>query len=224
MNKIWLIFFLGLFSSLIYGQDETKRDMSQFLFPGFSNSILRMKTGELLGMTLNYNTVSQKMIFEQKGEAYELIVVPTADPLHKIDTIIIKGRKFVPYDSIYLEVLYNGVIPLFMQNKTNLQPPIREINYTGKSNVFSSDYLAGAEVSKEYTNFKIPSGYTLKSANMYRIMLSGQMVAFKSEKQFLSIFPGKEPEIKKFIKEKRIRFERAGDIIKLLQFCEEFTN
>jgi hypothetical protein len=44
---------------------------------------------------------------------------------------------------------------------------------------------------------------------------------FISEKQYLKFFPGKEPELKKFIKQNRIKFDRIPDLIRLVKYTGE---
>jgi hypothetical protein len=45
------------------------------------------------------------------------------------------------------------------------------------------------------------------------------MVSFENEKQFLKLFPEKSDQLKSYIKENRLKFEKQEHLIKLVKYC-----
>jgi len=164
---------------------------------------------------LNYNTVSEKMVFEQHGQFYDL-VNPEAS-----DTATIEKRRFIPYETYFLEVMVNDAISLYVRNKSELIAPGRPMGYGTTSQLTSSNYLSGLETPSGYYNFKLPDGYTVRPANIYYLKVSGEMISFAGEKQFLRNFPDKEEALKQFIKKNRLKFDRKDDLVRIVNYCNE---
>jgi hypothetical protein len=196
-------------------QTEKGQEMAQYLFPSFSKSKIITKSGKAMNMMLNYNTVSEKMVFEQNGQLYDL-VNPEAS-----DTASIENRKFIPYEYYFLEIVVNDDISFYVRHKSELVVPGRPMGYGTTSQLTSSNYLSGLETPSGYYNFKLPEGYTVREAALYYLKVRGEMKSFAGEKQFLKIFPDKVSAIKQFIKKNRIKFDRTDDLVRLVNYCNE---
>jgi len=194
---------------------EQDQDLAQYLFPSFSRSTIMLKSGKTTNLMLNYNTVSEKMVFEQHGQFYDL-VNPEAS-----DTATIDKRRFIPYETFFLEVVVNDAISLYVRHKSELVAPGRPMGYGTTSQLTSSNYLSGLETPSGYYNFKLPDGYTVRPTNIYYLKVSGEMNSFVGEKQFLRNFPDKEEALKQFIKKNRLKFDRTDDLVRIVNYCND---
>jgi hypothetical protein len=196
-----------------YGQEGGDDGFQQFLFPSFSNSLVRTKAGKEVNIILNYNMVSEKMVFEQKGQYFDLI-----NP-EQVDTAYIGNRKFIPRGKEFLEVLVTGNFPFFIQHRAELQAPPRPGAYGTTSALTSSNYLAGYQTDIGYYNFKLPAGYIVNKSPFYWIRKGEEWIKINSEKQVPKVFPGSRDQIRDFIRENGIDASNRSDMIKLGIFC-----
>ena len=70
-------------------QNRSDGSSPQFLYPEFSMGRVKMKNGNFQTVLLNYNTVSEKMVFERDGKLYDMISIEL------IDTVFLQNSKYV---------------------------------------------------------------------------------------------------------------------------------
>jgi hypothetical protein len=208
------ISFLMAFTIHLCSQTLSTKDLAQFLFPDFSGSIVKMKAATDISLVLNYNTVSEKMVFQQDGQLYD-VVNPEA-----IDTIYLHNSSFVYYDTVFYEVVVKGIYPFYIQHKSYISYRNKPAS-SGTSQVSASNYYPLDNASNVNLNLKLPSNYIVKSSPVYWVTVNDIRYSFINEKQFLKIFPEKATRIKEFIKGSGIKIKNREDLIKLGNFCNE---
>jgi len=204
--------FTGL-ATLLSAQSNTDGSMPQYLFPRFSECEVRMKNGQVQSMDMNYNTVTEKMVFIRNEKYYDMINPDMAD------TVYLNDRKFVPSGKIFYEVLLAGPIDLLVQHKGNLLPAGKPVGYGGTSQVASSNYISNIKLESGQYNLEIPADFIVKADPVFWIRKNDEMISFMNEKQFIKIFPENTVKIKGFIKEYRIKTDRYEDLIQLVKYC-----
>lgn len=212
----WFLIIISVLSAA--GQDKSADDFRQFLFPTFSKSLIKTKAGKEVNIILNYNMVSEKMVFEQKEKYYDLV-----NP-ELVDTAYIQNRKFIPHGKEFIEVLATGKSPFYAQHKADLIAPERPGAYGTTSALTSSNVLSGYQTDIGYFNFKLPEGYTVKKNPFYWIRNGEEWIKINSEKKVPKAFPGKEEKIRKFIKGNGIRADKTEDMKKLGIFCNNLPD
>jgi len=196
-------------------QSEQVDNLPQFLLPEFSKSIVKMDAGKDLTLMMNYNIVTEKMVFLQKNQVFDLL------NQQNVDTIIMNSMKFVPVGKTFHEVILKGPVNLYIQHKGKVQEPGKPAAYGGTSQVSSSTYMERLDFGNNGNsiyNKKLPEEFTVKSETIYWISFNDNKSSFSNERQFLKVFPGKEGEIKKFIKENHFKIENSEDVIKLVKY------
>lgn len=196
-------------------QTNSEGEMPQFLFSDFTTGTVKMKNGKTQSIMLNYNTITEKMVYKQNEKLYDMISTDM------IDTVFIKNSRFVPKGKAFYELLVEAPFALFIQHKGNLMSPGAPAAYGGYSQVSSSKYLSSIGLEGGYYNLKLPQDFIVKPEPVFWIKNGEDFQSFVSEKQYLKIFPGKEPELKKFIKQNRIKFDRIPDLIRLVKYANE---
>lgn len=217
-EAIKVVLSVLVFTGLIYNvRGQTKPDGStpQFLFPEFIKGEAIMKKGEKQAALMNYNMVSEKMVFRQGDKIFEMTETD------RVDTVIVQTRKFVPVGKIFHEVALKGNISFFVQHKGELMLPGKPAPYGGTSYTSSSSTVASMEYDSRYVNVELPSDYNVIYKPVFWIRKEGVMSDFIGEKQFLKIFPENDAELKKYIKVEKIRFDRISDVQKLIMYCNE---
>jgi hypothetical protein len=196
---------------------QTKPDGSapQFLYPEFSKSKVRMKNGQIQNITLNYNTVSEKMVFQKDEKLYDM-----ANP-EMIDTVFLQDSRFVPSGKVFFKIMLVAPVTFYAQYKGELQPPGTPAGYGGTSQVSNTKNMSSVQLSTGYYNLDLPVDYTVKTNIIYWYNQDGNMLSFVNERQFLKLNPDKETEIKQFIKQNKIKFDRLPDMVKLAEYFNQ---
>jgi hypothetical protein len=215
-NALFVLIILGL---NLQAESQTTSDGSrpQFLFPGFSMGKVKMKNGSSQSMLLNYNTVSEKMVYEKDKKLYDMINTES------YDTIFLQKSKFVPVGKVFHEVLVVDTISLFIQHKGTIEPPGKPAGYGGPSQVSNTKLRSSVELSMGYWNLELPKDYIVKADPVFWIRKDDNMFSFATERQFLKIFPDNEEEYKLYIKQNKIKFDRLSNVVKLIEHCNEIT-
>jgi hypothetical protein len=217
MKNILAFFCLMILALPVKSQKTSDGSMPQFLFPDFAPGKVTLKNGKSQTIVLNYNTVSEKMVYEKDEKLYDMI------NLDQIDTVFLQECKFVTAGAVFHEVLLIAPISFYIQNKGNVMPPGTPAGYGGTSQVSNTKMMTSVELSSGYYNLKLPPDFIVNPDLVYWIRKGDKMYSFINEKQFLKIFPEKEAEFKKFIKQDKIKFSKTDDLIRLIKYCNEIV-
>jgi hypothetical protein len=203
-----------IFNTIILsGQVRKDGTMPQYLFSEFTASDILMKSGQTQKPVLNYNVITEKMVFTRDDQYYEI-----TNP-EMVDTVYIQNRKFIPVGKTFYEFLLSGPLELYIQHKGSLLPAGKPAGYGGTSQLSSTNYVSSIKLSGNQYNLPIPSDYEVNISTVFWIKRGADWLDFSTEKQFLKLFPGKESKLKSFIKENRIKVDRPADLVKLVKYC-----
>jgi hypothetical protein len=205
------VLFTG-FPIILSGQTKSDGTMPQYLFPEFSKCEVRMKNGEIQSTVMNYNIVTESMVFTRDSKYYNMT------NLEMVDTVYLNDSKFVPSGKIFYEVLLSGPIDLFIQNKGDLLPAGKPVGYGGTSQLANSKYLSTIKLSSGEFNLELPADYTVRASSVCWIRKNNEMLSFTNEKQYLKLFPDKAEGIKEFIKKNRLKFDNYADLIQIVRY------
>ncbi|MBK7628301.1 MAG: hypothetical protein IPJ16_14085 [Bacteroidales bacterium] len=215
MKKSIILFLLVVIFFPANAQTTADGSMPQFLFQEFTMGSVRMKNGQVQNSILNYNIVTEKMVYENGKDLYDITNAEL------IDTVYVQKSKFVPSGKVFFEVLLEAPVSLFVQHTGSVAPPGAPAGYGGTSQVSSTKQLSGVELSTGYYNLKLPKDFKVQINPVYWIRAGKEYSSFINERQFLKLFPDKEEELKKYIKDSKIKFSRQSDIVKLTWYYNE---
>jgi len=210
---ITLLFLNMNVEVLAQGSPETK--IPQFLFPAFSNGVVKMKSGDNYSALFNYNMVDEEMIFNNKGQYMAL------ENINSVDTIIIGSRKFVPVQKVFYEVIIKGTVSLYIQHKSKYTDQGTATAYGMTSKTNSSESFNSIKGGNQIRTLDLPDNVVVSPEHVYWAKVNDEMKKFTSERQFLKIFPAKETELKDYFKKNDLDIDKREDLIKLGTFCNE---
>jgi hypothetical protein len=215
LSIIALIF--NFMTILLQGQQTSDGSMTQYHFPEFSAGRIFMKNGQTHTSVMNYNTVTEKMVFIKDDSYFDLTNTGM------IDTIILQDIRFVPVGKAFYEVLISDSSSLYIQYKGELLPAGKPVGYGGTSHLASSTYLSSVDLSGGRYNLPVPPEFTVNMYSVYWIRKGTEWSGFVNEKQFLKLFPEKAGALKAFIKKNRIKIDRKKQMIELMEYCNSLN-
>lgn len=199
----------------ISAQDNSENVSRHYVLPEFVKGSVLMKSGKAGDAVINYNKVTEEMIFEKGGTRMAMTNLET------IDTVYLGSMKFVPHEKVFYEVLINDNISLFKKHKCNLLQSGSPAGYGGTSETSATTSISILVGSGSMYKLELPKEYRVKDASQFRIIMDSSESIITSQKQFLKIFPQKSEELEQFIKQNKLDVRKQEDLIILINKCNE---
>jgi hypothetical protein len=190
-------------------------NLPNLLFPKFAWGIVKLKTGEKNKAMLNYNTVTQELVFMQKKDFLVL------DNPQAIDSVFLWNKIFIPFDKAFYELAVIAPVTLFIQHKTYVVQPGVPTGFGATSQTAGPTSVARIYGARGPIDLNLPKDYKVIDDTEYWIKREGSMDNFDTKKQFLKIFPDKKDELDKYIKQHDIDFENPEKVVELVVYCNE---
>lgn len=215
MKLISFLVILSLSATSLYTQSKSV-ELTHYLLPDFTSGSVVMKDGSVNFALLNYNILSEEMLFNQRGK----ILALGADMIRSIDTVTIGGRKFVVENGKFFELLYSGKDELMAEYRCSLIAPGTPAAYgttteTASAKAYSSLYAGG--MVYELT---LPDGYKTRPYINYWIKREGKLSKFINIKQLSSIYKANSADIKRYNKNSAVDFKVPSTIANLIIYLE----
>ncbi|SFP67588.1 hypothetical protein [Parafilimonas terrae] len=194
---------------------ESLSSISYYLFPGFSDAIVKLKDGNTLKSKMNFNlTICQLEFISPQGDTL-VIAEPSA-----VDSIYCNNEVFFFANNIYYQVIASaGAIKLAVERTASYVPV--KIGALGLPDHVGS----GIETYKSfflYTGLKtlVASEDVEITVRTTYVLVTGNTQFNRANKNsFIKAFPANEQKIKTYLKQNRVSFDKAGDLEKFFLFC-----
>jgi len=189
-------------------------ELSHYIFPEFVKGTVLMKSGVKNLTMLNYNALTEEMIFDTNGKKLAIA------RLEDIDTVYIEDRKFFPMGDKFVELIYRNKIELYAAHKCSVVDPGKPAAYGGTSQTSSTTSYSSLVAGGLAYQLKLPDGYTTKPYNNYWLKRDGKMTLFISLRQLSKLFDDKSDRFKKYVKEHKVEFDKGEDLAELIKYME----
>ena len=186
-----------------------------YLLPEFTKGTVFLKEGKPKELKMNYNIITEEMIFEYPGKYLALTNIET------IDTVSIMGRKFIPSGKVFLELLVNSRVPLFAKYTCTVTPPGKPSGYGGTSQTSSITVIDQLFSKGRAYEMELPADYTVVPNTEYLMLKNGNFIRIYNIKQVIKAFPDKGSQIKEYNKKRKTDFNKQDDVISLITFCDK---
>ncbi len=208
LKIIILLFFL---TGTDLSAQEDEENVSHYVFADFILGNVKQKDGNSFSTLLNYNTLTEEMIFMNNGTNLAL------DKIETIDSVIINKHIYIPKDKAFFEQLLAGKISLFIQHKSELETKGNQVGYGGTSLISSTSKMSTLSSSGLVYNLKLPAEYSIEDNTHYWIRFNNKYYQIENEKSLRKIFVDYEKEIKSFIKSNKVKFTDESGLRKLVE-------
>lgn len=214
LNLIWTFIFLMIPLLPSNGQQKTIV-APHYVFPEFITGSILLKSGSQNEIRLNYNSITEEMIFENQGKYLAIT------NLESIDTVFILDRKFIPVEKKFYEVLVNREIPLFVRYISNVIPPGKPTPYGGTSQSTSATVVNKLYLNGNTYDMVLPADYKVTTTEIFYLFINGQYNRINSMNQLIKVIPDKKSQIKEFVKENKTDFKKQEDLTTLIKYCNK---
>jgi hypothetical protein len=237
MKHIYCILILGLIFISSYAQPK-HQEIAHYLFPEFTQGVVLMNGGEKHEYLLNYNSLTEEMIFENKGKKLAI----AQKELARIDTVYIKDRKFIVLNDQFVEIIdhsisiidrktivlndqfvefsYQSTWDLYVEYKCKVKVPGKKTGYGGTSKTtaiksYSSFYSEGM-----FYHLKLPDGYETEPYTYYWLKKNEELYNFKTMKELKKLYKEKEDLFKPYVKKYGVEYGNQESIILFIEYLE----
>jgi hypothetical protein len=208
-----VIAFLIVIDAFSQNRPETH---TLFLFPDFISGNVFMKSGDTLQLMLNYNILTEKMLYIDKDKVWEI-----ANP-EKIESVIIAGRIFKPEKNVFLEMIPGNKYPLYIQHRLKVLPEPKQAGFGSTSETGSiMKYSSIVSSSGSHYNLNLNEPFRSELNLLFWLERGNKFYKANNIKQVCRFFPEKTSAIKEFVKTNRINFDNSADMVKLIDFCNQ---
>lgn len=213
LKKFFILFFCLFLFSKMFSQIHVV-EVSHYLFPEFEKGVVLMKTGVQENALLNYNSITEEMIFIANGIKLAL------SQLDQIDTVFIAGRKFIPYDGKFLEVLFRSRIALFAEHRCSIKDPGKPSGYGGSSQTSATTTYSSFMTNGQVYEMKLPEGTETKPYVEYWLKKNGNMTPFLSIRQLGRLFEDKSVIFKDYLKKHPVKYDDQNAVVGLVKYMD----
>lgn len=215
MKHIYCISISCLIFVSSYTQPK-QEEVSHYLFPEFTQGVILMKTGIKQDALLNYNSLTEEMIFEDKGK--KLAIAKSV--LEIIDTVFIKERKFIALSSKFIELLYHSKWDLYGEHTCKLTEKGKPIGYGARSKTTAITSYSSFYSSGDLYNLKLPDSFEIEPCTYYWLKKNGKLKRFQSMRELKKLYKDKGDLFKAYVKKYDIKYDNQESIIQLIEYLE----
>lgn len=215
MKLVYTILISNLMVASSFAQSKTV-ELSHYIFPEFIQGVVLMKSGEKVKTLLNYNSLTEEMVYIDKG-----IKLAIADKsFTTIDTVFIRDKKFVLIKNKFFESIYHSKFDLFIEHKCFVNSPGKPAAYGGTSQTSSSTSYSSIFSEGMKLELKLPDGYEVQPYSCYWIKKNETFRMFKNIRQLKNLYPTKKDLYNAYVKEHDVEFNNKESIIRLIEYLE----
>lgn len=215
MKSIIWVLTLSLVFDSTYGQSKGI-ELSHYIFPEFMHGTVLMKSGQEYKALLNYNSVTEEMVFDDNGKK---LAIGKEDKA-RVDTVYIMNRKFFALNDIFVELIYRSEFELYAQYNCSVKYPGKPAPYGGTSETTSVSTYSGIYSGGTLYELKLPDDYTIKPYTIYWLKRAGKLKIFVNIKQLTKIFDDKKDLIKEYVTTHNVEYDDQESLIHLIRYLE----
>ena len=191
-------------------------ELSHYLFPEFTKGTIQMKDGKAYPSMLNYNSMTEEMVFEENGKR---LAVSKA-MVDQVDTVTIGDRKFISMNGVFLELIHHSTFDLYIEHKCHIKEPGKPSGYGGTSETSAITSYSSLISDGLVYDLKLPDGYSAKPYFYYWLKKEGRYLTFANIGQLKALYPDKKELSKEFTKQNKVKYDDQDTIIQMIEYLE----
>jgi hypothetical protein len=175
-----------------------------------------MKSGIKNKALLDYNSLTEEMIFENNGKKLAI----GKGQLELVDTVFIEDRKFITMNNKFYELVYNSKSDLYVEHKCSMIPPGKPTAYGGTSQTSAITSLSSINSGGRLYELELPEGYEIKPYTCYWLKKNGELSKFINMKQLMKLYDYKKDLFKAYVKKYDVTYNNQESIVQLIKYLE----
>jgi hypothetical protein len=192
-------------------------EFSHYLFPEFTKGVVLMKTGIKNEALLNYNSLTEEMVFDNKGRKLAL----TKKEMEFIDTVYIRDRKFFVLNNEFTELVYHSTWDLYAGHKCRINDPGKPIGYGATTQTSAVTSYSSYHADGRIYELKLPDGYEVKPYIVYWLMKDGKLNKFISIRQLMKLYEEKKDLARTYTKKHNVKYDDQVSIVQFINYLEK---
>ena len=215
MKCVLYLFILNLSFSTSYPQSRVI-ELSHYLFPEFTQGVILMKSGIKNKALLNYNSLTEEMIFENNGKKLAIV----KGELELVDTVFIKDRKFFTLNNKFFELVYHSKCDLYAEHKCSMILPGQPAGYGGTSQTSAITSYSSINSGGRLYELELPEDYEIKPYTFYWLKKNGELNKFINMKQLMKLYDDKKDLFKAYVKKHDVKYDNQESIVQFIKYLE----
>jgi len=215
MKLVLYLLITGLSIVMTFSQNNPS-ELSHYVFPEFTEGVILMKTGVENKALLNYNSLTEEMIFENRGQKLAL----GKTELDQVDTVFIRDRKFLILNKKFVELVYRSKSELYAEHRCTINSPGKSAGYGGTSQTSAISSYSMLPLGGRVYELKLPEGYITKPYLIYSLKKEGKLNKFVSIKQLMKLYDDKKNLVKAYVRAHDVKYDDQESIIQFLKYLE----
>ena len=211
MKKINFLFVLLVCASMFVQAQEPSN--SPYVLPKFERSQVFLKNGDTIVKAINYNAVTEEMVFQQGGLMLAL------DNLDQVSQVLAGEHIFVLVNGKFYEKIGNWADGLLTYYKYRVLPPSAPAAYGSDGGSTSATNWTSLTDKATLYQFSLPDKFKIIRIQEFYLNKGGVLNKVSTFSQVASLFPNKKAALKALIKEKHLKFDNASDLKTIIGFC-----
>ena len=190
--------------------------LSHYLLPEFTEGIVQMKSGIENTYLLNYNMLTEEMIFKDQGKA---LAIGYTEML-LIDTVFIRERKFFLLNDKFVELIYHSKCDLYAENNCKVKYPGKPVAYDGTSQTSAVSSIGSFKSGSVVYDLKLPEDFEVKPYTHYWLLKNGILNKFVNIRQLMKLYDSEKHLFNTYVKMNDVKYENQESIIRLINDME----
>ena len=214
MKQFICVLFSCMMGVSAFTQPE-HAELTHYLFPEFTSGVILMKTGNRNNASLNYNALTEEMVFDNNGQKRAI----AEHEIIQIDTVFIKDRKFIVLNGKFVECLHQSGWDLYVEYKCRLREPAKASGYGTTSETAAVESYSSLHYGGQVYDLKLPD-YEVDPYFYYWLNRDGEISRFINMKQLKKLYKDRKDSLKEYMKDNDVGYDNKQSIIQLIDYLE----
>jgi len=215
MKHTYCILIFNLILGSLFAQPKAE-ETGHYIYPEFSQGVVLMKSGVSEKTLLNYNSLTEEMVYIDKGNKLAL----SDETVARIDTIFIKNKKFVAVGTKFFELICHSKFDLYIEHKCKLRSVGKPTAYGATSqSTTTSSYSSSPTEGMKY-ELKLSDQYQVEPYIFYWIKKNNGSKKFANMRQLKNLYSARKELMDTYVKEHDVKYDNPKTIVQLIEYLE----
>ena len=215
MEHVLFLLILNLSLTVSYPQGNGT-ELTHYIFPEFTPGVVLMNSGKKHNALLNYNSLTEEMIFDDKGKKLAI----GKEEQERVDTVYINDRKFFILNGNFVELIDHSEWDLYAGHKCSVKDPGKPAAYGMTSETSAVDSYSSMYSRGIMYELKLPDGFEVRPYIVYWLKKKEVLTKFVSIKQLMKFYDDKKVLFKEYVNNNDVKYDDPECILQLIKYLE----